>query len=258
MRYLRSTLDEFSTWKWSMLFVLLFIFGSSQRQLLIQSSITIQSSLNQWDILIGVSGDPMILLYLILPFMMLLSILTIRETWNSTYFIRLQSWRNWMEYTITRFAPVVIVSTILIMITSLLLTLGLPYEANWSLFSTADLSTFNQISSLAKASNLSPYFILILQMGILSCFLLSLHALMASFYLYFSNSMYIGIISFVLYVYSLITFRYFPEFPKLIIFNYMTFASSYGAYHAVYPAFVTTIGIIIMAIYIVPLLKKWR
>lgn len=258
MRYFKNILDEFLDWKWSVLFIFMFTFGWGQRQHLINSSIFIQSRLNQWDILIGISGDPILLLNLILPFMILLSCLTIRKTWNLTYLVRMQSWGKWVVYTVKVFSPVVVVSTTLLLITSLLLTLGLPYEANWSSFSSADISNFNHMSSLSRESNLSPYVVIILQMCLLYFFLLSVHALIATVYLYFSNLLYLGMISFAILLYNLVTFRYFPEFPKLIAFNYMTFPSSYGAYHAVYPAFVILIGILIISIYVIPLLKKWR
>lgn len=258
MRCFKSVLDEFLSWKWSFLFIFIFIFGWGQRQHLINSSISIRSRLNQWDILIGISGDPILLLYLILPFMILLSCLTIRETWNLTYLVRMQSWSKWVLYTVKTFSPVVVVTTTLVFITSLLLTQGFPYETNWSSFSSADISTFNHMSSLSMESNLSPYVVIILQMFLLYFSLLSVHAFIATTYIYFSNLLYLGIISFAILLYNLVTFRYFPEFPKLIAFNYMTFPSSYGTYHAVYPAFLIIIGILMISIYVIPLLKKWR
>lgn len=258
MRYIKSIFDEFLSWKWSVLFIFIFIFGWGQRQHLINSSISIRSRLNQWDLLIGISGDPILLLYLILPFMILLSCLTIRETWNLTYLVRLQSWSKWVLYTVKTFSPVVVVTTILVLITSFLLTLGLPYETNWSLFSSADISTFNHMSSLSRQSNLSPYLVIILQLCLLTFFLLSVHAFIATIYIYFSNLLYLGIVSFAILLYNLVTFRYFPEFPKLIAYNYMTFPSSYGTYRSVYPAFLIIIAILLISLYVIPLLKKWR
>lgn len=258
MRYFKNLLDEFLTWKWSFLFVFMFIFGWSQRQQIIASSLFIQSGINQWDILIGISGDPFLLLYLILPVMLILSCLSIRETWNITSLVRVQSWWKWVVYSIKLYTPVVVVSTTLLLITSVLLTVRLPYQTTWSLYSSETLSTFNYMSSFARQSNLPPYVVLILQLCILILFLLVVHALIASFYLYFSNLFYLGFISFAFLLYTLVTFRYFKEFPKLIFFNYMTFPSSYGTYRAVYPAFVILIGILIINIYVVPLFKKMR
>ncbi|ASA24741.1 hypothetical protein B9T62_30680 [Paenibacillus donghaensis] len=258
MKFCKKHLGELLTWKWSLFFILMFIVGFSQRHNIIDSSIFIQSGINQWDILIGITGDPFLCLYLILPFMLLLSCLTIRETFNITYLVRVHSWWQWVVYSVKIFSPVVVVSTTLLLITSLLLTLGLPYESNWSSFSSAELSTFNEMSSFSRQSNLSPYLVIIFQLSLLYIFLLSVHAFIATLYLYFSNLLYLGIISFAIFLYSLLSFRYIPDFPKLIAFNYMTFHSSYGTYHAVYPAFAILIGILIISIYVIPLLKKWR
>lgn len=258
MRFCKKYLDELLTWKWSLLFILMYIVGFNQRHNISNSSIYIQSRINLWDIIIGITGDPFMNLYLILPFMLLLSCLTVRETFNTNYLVRLRSWRQWVLYSVKIFSPVVVVSTTLLLITSFLLTLGLPYETNWSPFSLAELSSFNDISFYSRQSNLSPYLVIILQQSLLYIFLLSMHAFIATLYLYFSNLVYLGTISFAILLYALLSFRYIPEFPKLITFNYMTFHSSYVTYHAVYPAFVTLVGILIICIYVIPLLKKWR
>ncbi|WP_438350491.1 hypothetical protein ACP8HI_07515 [Paenibacillus sp. FA6] len=258
MRYCKKILDELLTWKWSILFIVMFIFARSQRQHIIDSSLFIQSRLNQWDIIIGITGDPFLLLYLILPSMLLLSCLTIRETWKLNYLVRVQSWWKWVMYSVKSYSPFVLVCITLLLIISILLTAGLPYDTNWSSYSSADLSTFNYISSFSKQSGLPPYVVLMLQLCLLIIFLLSVHAFIAAMYLYFSNLLYLGISSFIILFYILAAFRYLREFPKLNAFNYMTVHSTYGAYRAVYPAFVILIGILITSIYVVPLLKKWR
>lgn len=258
MRYYKKILDELLTWKWAVIFILMYIFGFNQRQHIIVSSVFIQSKLNQWDILIGITGDPFLLLYLVLPVMLLISCLTIRKNWNTASLIRLQSWWKWVLYSLKMFSPVVVVSTTLLLVTSLLLTAGLPYQTNWSSFSSTDLSTFNYLSSFSRQSDLQPYLVLILQLSLIILFLLSVHALIAAVYLYFPNLLYLGTISFSILIYTLVTFRYFSKFPKLIAFNYMTFPSSYGTYHAIYPAFIIQIGVLAITISIIPLLKKWR
>ncbi|MBW7453167.1 hypothetical protein ACFOLF_16405 [Paenibacillus sepulcri] len=258
MMYFKKLLDEWLTWKWSFLFILMFIFGWSKRQNVIDSSIFIQSRLNQWDILIGISGDPFMLLYLILPVLLLLSCVSIRETFDITYLVRVQSWSKWVMYSVKLFSPIVVVITTILLITSVLLTAGLPYETTWSAFSSADLSTFNYMSSFSMQSNLSPYVVLFLQLCLLIIFMLVVHAFIAALYLYFSNLIYLGIISFTILLYALVSFRYFPELPQLIAFNYMTFPSSYGTFREIYPAFMILVGILIICIFLVPLLKKWR
>ncbi|MBA9087298.1 hypothetical protein FHR92_003782 [Fontibacillus solani] len=256
MRYFKDFLNEIFTWKWVLFFVLTFIFGWSHRRHLMESSTFIQAGLNQWDILIAISGDPIMLLNLTLPFMLLLSCLKIREAWNMTNLIRMKSWWRWVHYSVTRFFPVTATAIMLILVISFLLTAGLRYEANWSSFSRASISTFNYMSSLSWQSGLSPYLVIFLQMCLLFLFLVTIHAFISSLYLYFTNLVFLGGLSFCILLYALVTFRYFPDVPKLITYNYMTFSSSYGVYAAVYPAYVILLSIILASTYIIPLLKK--
>ncbi|MNM18483.1 hypothetical protein D3C81_287760 [compost metagenome] len=258
MKYLNRLIDELLTWKWAIFFILIFLFGRSQRQHLLGSSVFIQAPFNQWDILIGVTSDPFILLYLVLPVVLLLSCLSIRRIWDMNWLIRVQSWSKWVVYSAKIFIPTIVVSVSLLFIASILLTAGMHYQADWSSFSRADLSTFNYLSSFSWQSNLAPYVVLILQMCLLIIYLLALHAAIAAGYLFFSNLFYLGSVSFIILLYNLLSFRYFFSFPKLIAFNYMTFPSSYGTYNAIYPPFLVLALILIISIYVVPLLKKWR
>ncbi|ASA25909.1 hypothetical protein B9T62_37470 [Paenibacillus donghaensis] len=245
------------TWKWSFLFILIFVFAWSARRNLLESSLFIKSGINQWDMFIGITGDPFMLLYLILPVTLLLSCLSIRDTHHTSSLIRVQSWQKWVLYSVKNFSPVILVTVILLAITSLIMTAGLPYESSWSSFSKVELTTFNYMSSFSYQSNLSPFAVLIVQLCLLILFFLVMHAVNSAIYLYFVNLLFLGAFSFAVLLYSLISFRYFPDYPSLIAFNYMSFPSSYGTYHQVYPAFICLIGALILSIYGIPLLKKW-
>lgn len=256
MKYIIKLLGEALTWKWSLIFILMFVFGLRQRSQLIQSSIALQERLNHWDILIGITGDPYMLLYLVLPCMLFLSCLSIWRSWNPLYLIRVSSWGKWIAYSVKEFSYFVLVSVIALLITSFVLTIKIPYQAGWSLYSSTDTTTFNYISSISQTSNLPPYIVLILQIGLLVVMFLSLHAFIAATFIYLPNMLYLWFISFIILFYALVSFGYFPGSPLIVPFNYMTFHSSYGVYGSVYPAFMILLGILIISVYMIPLVKK--
>ncbi len=258
MRFCKKVIDEFLTWKWSLFCVLLLIFGYVQRQNLIESSIFLKSRINQWDILIGISCDPILLIYLLLPYMLFLSCLTIRETWNNNHLVRVRSWVRCVRYSVKMYSPTAVVSVLLLLVIALLLTQKLPYELTWSAFSSLPSSSFNSISSFSKETNMSPLVVLAFQLFLLYIFLLTVHAFLATLSLYFSKLLYLGIVSLAILLYTMVTFRYYSDLPRLVVFNYMTFPSSYSVYHVAYPAFVILIGVQIISIYVVPLFKKIR
>lgn len=258
MKYFQKLVDELYTWKWTLLFILMFIFGWGQRRHLIDSAIHLQAQLNQWDIIIGLSGNPYALLYLVLPFILLLSCLNIRDRWSFIDLVRVRSWRRWVLHSVKTFQPAVAVTTVMLLITSILLTAGIPYEATWSSYSAAPISSYNVLSAVSWESGMSPYAVIILQMLLIYLYLLTVHAIITAFYLYFPNMVYLGVVGFFMLIYALVSFLYFWDDPRWVAFNYMTFHSAYGAYDAVYPAFIILIGILIISMNIVPLLKKWR
>jgi len=251
-----NLLEETLTWKWPLIFILMFIFGWRQRSQLIQSSIVIQEKLNQWDILIGITGDPYLLLYLLLPLMLLLTCLSIWKSWDTLYLIRVSKWGKWVAYSVKKFSCIVLLSVTILLVASLILTVGIPYQAGWSLFSSTDTSTFNYISSASWKSNLSPIAVLILQISLLIIVFLSLHAFITAIFIYLPKMLYLWFISFIILFYAIISFGYFPGPPIIVPFNYMTFHSSYGLYGSIYPAFVILLSLLIISVYIIPLIKK--
>ncbi|WDM23110.1 hypothetical protein [Paenibacillus polymyxa] len=253
----RKWTDELLTWKWSLLIVLAFVFGWRARHRVIESSSLLQSHFNQWDILLGNLSSAVFLLYVFLPFMLLLSCLHIKDSWDFSVIIRVNSWRRWNVYTIHSFIPVVLVSTCLLLIISLLLTVGFRYEWSWSSYSLREDTTYNLVSLVSQQSGLPPYTVLIIHLIIFMVFFLVLHSFIATAYLLLPNMLFLSAFSFSVFLYAITSFKYLP-FPKWTLFNYMTFYSSMNTYHSIYPGPLVLLACLLISIYILPWIKKLR
>lgn len=258
MKLAEKLLDQLFNWKWAIVFILIFIFSLRTRQLLIEYGTFLNSGLNQWDILIGISGDPILLLYLMVPVWFLLSCMSIKEAWSMNVLVRVGSWQRWVWYAVKQFSPIVAVTLLLLGVISLLLTIGLPYEPSWSAYAESPITTFNQMSALSYESGITPYGAVVLQFMLLYLFAMAVHAFLSALYLLYSHIGFISTVYFAIYLYMLVTFRFFQGDPKWIIYNYMTFPSSYGTYDAVYPAFIALLGLLTLSVFILPLWKKRR
>jgi|GEM_PF-2094574 len=258
MIVLKRLIDELFTLKWLCFIIPSFIFGWVSRQGVIQGTFMLQKESNQWDIMLAQLSDPYFLLYIFLPFMMLLSCLTIRDIWEIPILIRVRSWRKWIQFSLCSLVPYMITAVSLLIIISVILTLGSNYELNWSPYSLATQSINNWVSSMSQQSGFAPYWVLLLHLIQLSTMMLAIHALMSLWYLFFPKMLYLSFLSFLIFMYAIISFKFFSENSKFILFKYITFPSSFSMYHSFYPGFLIILVIIGCIIWVGPLLKKLR
>ncbi|WP_141235859.1 MULTISPECIES: hypothetical protein [Paenibacillus] len=171
---------------------------------------------------------------------------------------RVGSWQRWVWYSVKMFSPIVAVALFLLGVVSLLLSITLPYEPGWSTFAEAPITTFNQMSALSYESGITPNAAVLLQFILLYLFAITAHAFLSALYLLYNHMGFISTVYFSIYLYMLVTFRFFQSDPRWILYNYMTFPSSYGTYGAIFPAFIVLLGFLALSVYILPLWKKRR
>lgn len=243
--------------EWIILSILLFIFSMSQRRSIIQSSQQIHQQLNQWDIVIGILGNPFTLIYLLLPFLMIKSILQIQELSNTPYFSRLHSWRKWMLYSFRMYFTTVLGSILLFLMISFIFTLGFPWNSTWSAFSSSDYTMFNAMSVLAQETGLTPLLFILLQMGLLVFFFQCIHLVLTTLYMFVPKLIYMGMASFIFIIYSMASFRYVSN-PYLIPLDYMSLPYSSGAMGSPVTGLVLLFLFMGLLVFIVPILRNKR
>ncbi|MBD7967675.1 hypothetical protein H9647_06340 [Paenibacillus sp. Sa2BVA9] len=257
MKYASRLFQGFFGKEWIFLSILLFIFSMSQRRSIVQSSQQLHQQLNQWDIVIGIFGSPFTLIYLLLPFLMIKSILLIQELWNTSYFSRLHSWRKWMLYSFKLYFTSVMGSILLFLMISFIFTLGFPWNSTWSTFSSSDYTTFNAVSVHAQESGLTPILFILLQMGLLVFFFQCMHLLLITLYMFVPKLIYMGMAIFIFIVYSMASFRYMTN-PYLITLDYMSLPYSSGSMGSPITGFVLLFLLMGLLVLIVPILRSKR
>lgn len=257
MKHLSRLFQGFFGREWIFLSILLFIFSMSQRRSIVQSSHHLHQQLNQWDIVIGILGNPFILIYLLLPFLMIKSILQIQELSNTPYFSRLHSWRKWMLYSFRMYFTAVFGSVLLFLMISFIFTLGFPWNSTWSAFSSSDYTMFNAMSVLARETGLTPLLFIFLQIGLLVFFFQCIHLVLTTLYMFVPKLMYMGIASFIFIIYSMASFRYVSN-PFLITLDYMSLPYSSGSMGSPVTGLVLLFLLMGLLVFLVPILRSKR
>ncbi|MNW44241.1 hypothetical protein D3C74_214660 [compost metagenome] len=257
MSHMKKIAYEMLSWKWVLFIVIVFIYGSLDRQRIINYSISSQVNFNQWDIMISILSNAIFLLYIFLPIMILFSCLTIKKSWDTSIIIRIGSWRRWVFYTIKSFSSIVFISVFYLVIIAIIFTIGCDFEWGWSSYSSLGDQFNPLVSWVSRQSGYPPYAALITHLIIFVLFLFVLHSVMASLYALIPNLVLLSTIGFFLFFYAIASFRYL-NISWLILYNYMTFYSSTMSFHSVFPVLIILISILLLSIYIIPSSKTLK
>ncbi|AJS61207.1 hypothetical protein [Paenibacillus sp. IHBB 10380] len=256
MRYLKQTLDEFTTWKWIFLMVILFPYGWSIRTTVVANANLQQLPLNQWDIIFTFLSNPFLNIYFYLPFWLFFSSRLIIKEWDYTLLIRIKSFPKWILYTMIRISPILLILQFLWIVISFLVTMGIPPENSWSIWGSTATSLNNFIFTL-QLTGLSPWLVLFLQTALLSLFLITLHVIMASVYVLFPKMSVIAGMGLFLFIGTIISYKVVPDqFNLGRVSNYIILAFSYFSFGSVLPAFIVLTLIITVCFALVILWSK--
>lgn len=237
MKYFKKLLNEYLTLKWPILFIFLFVFGFMIRQRIMKDAYDQQIAINHWDVLFNFWGDPMIIIYFFIPIWVFLCIRLILNESQDHVLIRLKTWIGWMRYIAFKLHFLLVITITIWIIVSLLLTIGIPYEASWSSWALND-SYSNYLVSSFTHLNTSPSILILLQMTLFVFFMVCLSTLLSTAYL-LTNRLFVLIgLGLFLYLGSIISFKMLPlEWTWLNVTSYVVLIFSYTYFQSLWAGF---------------------
>lgn len=256
MREWKAFINEFYSWKWIVLIVVLFPYEGLLRQKLYQIATAYGAKLNQWDLIFHSLNNHIFIFYFLLPVWLIYSCYVLLQEWEYTVLFRTSSFNRWITYTTIRASRSLIWLQCLWFIIVLLVSRGMPYERGWSNYAFNELVPGNY-STVLQESGLDPLLLLILQPVLLSLFLLAVHVSMAAFYVLVPRMSGLTILAVLYFIGGLVSFRRIPPWIVwLKIENFMILSSAVLAWPLLLIAFIVPIGIILFLHLMVWLMKR--
>lgn len=253
MSYLKQIIAIYRNPEWIIFVVLVLIYSFFVKKQIVITAIANNVHFNTWDVAVGILSDPFFIIYFIFPIWIIISIKLIKNIWNKNVLIRLSSYQNWMYHSLANaLKNIIVLEGLLILITSIV-SYDFPIDNGWSDYSSVNLLT-NYSSFYLSASNLDPFYAILVQLLFLFIFLFLIHAILTLFYLFIQNTMLtysFGIFSWVLVI---ISFKVFMNNKWLNVSNYISLPFSVSSFNSwFYP-----ICIYIILIAFILLLGKFK
>lgn len=232
MKTFRPVYLERLSIKWIIFFTVLFIFGFTSRNYMIDSSLHSDVAINQWDILIHFVADGDILYFFIFPFTLLLTGQLLLKEWNYLVLVRNKSYLKWMIYVSNQFLKRLLLIVLLWVLISFIITINIPYGPTWSDNALTNQNPYSLLYAYQSISELSPLLFYMLQIGFISLFLLTVHLINTTLFLLFPRFGTIIFTSLFFFVASLYSFKAFfgwtwinPPVYTLLLYIYSYFDS---------------------------------
>lgn len=246
MSYLKKLRDECLTIKWLTLIIILYVIGIIMRQDIMLHAKYEQKAINQWDILFNFWSNPMMIIYFFIPFWVFFCIREILAESQNSVLIRVKTWLGWMRHIVYKLHFLLVAALIVWLIVSLLLTIGIPYEAFWSSWALNESYSNYLVSSLTH-SNMSPVELFLLQIGLIIFFMGCLCVFLGTAYIITFRFSVLIALGLALYLGSIISFKMFPpEWTLFKVTNYAILAFSYNAFQTVWSGYGFFILIILL------------
>lgn len=244
MKLLNHVAHEFASWKWFFFILFLLPYSFKNRNFIVAEATVYQLLLNKWDVVLDLLNDPFLMLYLALPlFLFSFSNIVLTER-RDDVLMRTGSYTGWIVYTVKKIIPTLIVFFSLCLLVSSLVTVKIPFDFNWSDFSTQSTPGNYRIYQLQQYID-SPSTALFSQVILLFFFFLFIHCLLATVHLFFHSKQGILLVNIVVFSGILVSFKKPPsEWMWLQVLNYIFPAYAYANLGSLLPAlFVLGLGI---------------
>lgn len=243
MRMIKAFGQECLSWKWPPWILFLFLYGWNIKSELITYSNHLQISINNWDLVFELFSNPFLAVYLILPFVLLWSCKVILLHGGYITLIRLRSYTKWLLFLTSKILPSLIVLLISWILISFILTLGIPFQLFWSPYSFEDYQ-INFITTSLQQYVKYPFLALLIQTLQYIWFFITLHIVIATFYLYRQKNSTLVILSAGLFLGTVLSFKIF-SWNWMNIINYYFTYSSLKNLHSIFTPFVILTSIIL-------------
>lgn len=219
---LNRFLDEELSIRWVMIGVIIYIYGFRMRSNLFIISNAESKSINIWDIIVNFYSDIYLQIYFIVPILLLLSLKIIQMEFGFPLLIRLGSYKKWIILSVIQFIKRLLILISIMVIVASLLSIGVPLEFKWSVFSGIDKGLPTSFSSNAISNFIRfPIVFLLLQLTLSFLFFVVVHLFLAILYVFTNSKLYSTICAILLWVMCIVSFKLFPpDNPTILLPNY--------------------------------------
>lgn len=171
-------------------------------------------NVNTWDAIYTLQNDMYLTVFFLLPIMLFTSIKIISSDFNYALLIRVESFSSWLIYTTKEFLIKISPLFLLMLVLSVLMSLGLPFEMKWSSYSLLDTGV-NELNILHKSFS-SPAMPILLQLLLWLLASIAIHGFLVVLFLTHEKLMYLYLQSVLFFLLCIIGFKVFPEQIKFL------------------------------------------
>jgi len=252
---LKKVGQEFLSWKWTLWILFLFPYGWNIQSNLAKIQGIQGVSINLWDFIIEFIFDPFLFIYFLFPIFLFLFSKVILQNWEYTILHRVRSYTGWILYTVGKIIPSIVVFLLIWIFIGYLITLPLPFQLSWSEYATNDLGIINYLVFGLQQHFSKPYFSVLVQLLQYFSFLITVHIVIATFYLFRPKNSTLTIVVSCFFFGTIISYKRL-DWIWLQIQNYVLTYYNVGNFNSFYiPLFILPI-IFIICLLVVKLFKK--
>ncbi|NGP46217.1 hypothetical protein G4V62_15115 [Bacillaceae bacterium SIJ1] len=256
MRVFHSLLDEYLSWKWVIVVVILFGYVWNKRQDILVFASPLALPFNVWDFVIPMVSDAFLIIYLILPLWLFYSCKLLFREWEPTIMIRLGGYSQWVGFTLKKIFPTLLVFCLLLLGISFIGAIGVQVSDSWSALTTTEGHYMNNYTYPLYQQGLSPILALLLQVMLMMCFLVVIHVGLATLCIFSGQHQpLLVVVSTFIFVGSIISFKVFPpDWVWLHVINYTILPMTYGSF----PSMLVPLGVFVLFITIMVVIITLR
>ncbi|WP_322924356.1 hypothetical protein [Paenibacillus campi] len=232
MKMVKSLLREWFTWKWLLVYGVLLLMSNASNRVLMQNQAVLGAQANIWDRLLLSFSHTALLVYVMMPFSILLSVMVIQRNLDHVVRIRCQSWCRWIIWVMTEYLPVL--SMMLLCLVCSVIVWGSVFRDghSWSAFADEPSNSVNWFSALAAQSGMPPIVVIVIHIVQLAFFLMFVHLILTLIQMLVGRKYSAAVAGGVVYVYIALASHYFPlnGWNPIVYMSASTVAVVYHSY----------------------------
>lgn len=238
------------SWKYFIAAIPIVLYALSNRQSMPIFEELHNVTANFWDYIFMSISDVYLLLFYFFPLVLFISTVYINKTFEYMELIRLSSYKKWI---FKRLKQLVIIDFFFIsmFLGSLLLTLiNTPFSMKWSNVGLMNISG-NEILYYLHHYFSTPLIAFMLQIALLLLTTITFQLMLCILYVRLKKSSLLILINGLLYLYSSISFKIFPDSMKFIVMpNYLSLFHGVASFDSIMLPFVIVLSVLLILLLI--------
>lgn len=245
----KSFIDEAFKFKWIILGIILYAFGSRSKEQLYYFSTQTELSINKWDLLYNFISNIYLIIYVILPILLFRSVSIVISDFEYTILIRLGSYRKWIYRTLNEFLKSYNILVVVWSLVILILLIGAPSFSGWSPFS--ELKESLSESQILEKFISTPLLGVLLQYILFTLSLICIHISLSLIYVISKRKGIVIATTILIWIYSVASFRILPDSAFFFDFsNYLILHWGAIGFSNIWIPLIIVVGVLLLLIWI--------